>query len=152
MANDTNVTINGNLVDDPDMRYTSAGVAMAKFTVASTPRVFDRASGEYKDGDPLFLTCTAWRELAEHVAESLHRGDRVVVVGRLRLSRWETEQGEKRSTYGLDVDEVGPSLRFATATVNRMRRTKAGDGFTPAPVPDDAWDTASTSRPLTAVA
>lgn len=142
MSNETTVTIIGNLTADVDLRYTAAGVAMARFTVASTPRVFDRASGDYKDGDPLFLTCTAWRELGEHTAESLRKGTRVVVVGRLRLSRWETDEGEKRSTYGLDVDEVGPSLRFATATVNRITRTKA-DGFVPQDVPDDAWSSAT---------
>jgi len=149
VANETTMTITGNLTDAPDLRYTPAGVAMARFTVASTPRVFDRATGEYKDGEALFLTCTAWREMAEHAAESLSRGTRVVVVGRLRLSRWETEEGEKRSAYGLDVDEVGPSLRFATAKVNKMTRSKAG---APADVPDDAWDTATTTRPLSAVA
>jgi single-strand DNA-binding protein len=143
VANETSLTVVGNLTADPDLRYTPAGVAMAKFTVASTPRVFDRNSGEYRDGDPLFLTCTAWREMAEHAAESLRKGARVIVTGRLRLSRWETDEGEKRSAYGLDVDEVGPSLRFATATVNRMTRAKGGDGFTPESTPDDPWNTAS---------
>ncbi len=151
MANETTLTVVGNLTADPDMRFTGNGTAMARFTVASTPRTFDRQSGEYRDGEPLFLTCTVWREMAEHVAESLHKGARVVVTGRLRLSRWETETGEKRSAYGLEVDEVGPSLRFATATVKRMTRSR-GDGFTPDTVPDDAWDTASTDRPLSAVA
>src|SRR5918999_174649 len=139
MANETTVTVVGNLTADPELRYTAGGVAMAKFTVASTPRVFDRTTGQYRDGDPLFLACTAWRELAEHTAESLAKGTRIVVVGRLRLSRWETDEGEKRSAYGLDVDEVGPSLRFAQASVKKMSRAKAGDGFTPADVPDDAW-------------
>jgi single-strand DNA-binding protein len=152
VANETTITVIANMCDDPDLKFTPAGVAMARFRVASTPRVFDRASGEYRDGEPLFLTCTAWRELAEHAAESLSRGMRVVVVGRLRLSHWETEEGEKRSAYGLDVDEVGPSLRFATAKVNKMTRSKAGNGFAPADVPDDTWDTATTSRPLSAVA
>jgi single-strand DNA-binding protein len=151
VANETTVTVVGNLTADPDLRFTAKGVAMARFTVASTPRVFDKAIGDYKDGDPLFLTCTAWRELGEHASESLRKGARVVVVGRLRLSRWETEEGEKRSTYGLDVDEVGPSLRFATATVNRMTRSK-GDGFIPEDVPDDAWSTATPDRSLSAVA
>jgi single-strand DNA-binding protein len=89
------------------------------------------------------LTCTAWRDLAEHIADSLAKGTRVVVTGRLRLSRWETDEGEKRSAYGLDVDECGPSLRFATAKVSKMTRTKGGDGFVPAEVPDDAWNTAT---------
>src|SRR5262245_20355009 len=115
---------------------------MVKFTVASTPRVFDRTSGEYADGEPLFLVCTAWRELAEHTAESLRKGLRVVVTGRLRLSRWETEDGEKRSAYGLDVDEVGPSLRFATATVKRAGRARDGAGSHPV---DDPWAPATTS-------
>jgi single-strand DNA-binding protein len=143
MPNDTTITVIGNLTDDPELRYTKSGVAMAKFTVASTPRVFDRTANEYRDGEPLFLTCTAWRDLAEHTAESLRKGARVVVVGRLRLSRWQTEEGEKRSTYGLDADEVGPSLRFATAAVKKMHRSRAGDGFVPAHVPDDRWDTAT---------
>jgi single-strand DNA-binding protein len=145
------MTVTGNLCGDPELRYTPAGVAMAKFTVASTPRVFDRQSGEYRDGDPLFLTCTVWREMAEHTAESLRKGFRVIVTGRLRLSRWETDEGDKRSAYGLDVDEIGPALRFATATVNRTTRTKGGDGFTPDNVPDDAWNTA-TSTPVASAA
>jgi len=114
--------------------------------VASTPRVFDRQKSEYRDGEPLFLTCTVWRDLAEHVAESLAKGARVVVVGRLRLSRWETDAGEKRSAYGLEVDEIGPSLRFAQAKVTKMTRAKAGaDGFLPSDVPDDAWSSAAPS-------
>jgi single-strand DNA-binding protein len=143
MANETTVTVVGNLTDEPALRYTSTGTALVKFTVASTPRVLDRDTNKWRDGEPLFLTCTAWREMAEHIAESLAKGTRVVVVGRLRLSRWETEGGEKRSTYGLDVDEVGPSLRFAQAKVSKMARTRAGDGFVPAEVPDDAWSTAT---------
>src|SRR2546423_12745633 len=126
MAGDTTITVVGNLTDAPDLRYTPQGIALAKFTVASTPRVLDSASGQWRDGEPLFLTCTAFRELAEHAAESLPKGARVVVVGRLRLSRWETPEGDKRSAYGLDVDEVGPSLRWATAKVQKMTRTRAG--------------------------
>ncbi len=148
MAGETTITTVGNLTADPELRFTPQGVAMVKFTVASTPRVFDRVKNEYRDGDPLFLTCTGWREMAEHIAESLAKGTRVVVTGRLRLSRWETPEGEKRSAYGLEVDEVGPSLRFATAKVQKMTRAKAGDGFTPADVPDDAWNAAApASRP-----
>jgi single-strand DNA-binding protein len=143
MANETTMTVIGNLTADPELRYTPQGTAMVKFTVASTPRVFDREKNEYRDGDALFLTCTAWRELAEHVAESLAKGTRVVVVGRLRPSRWETPEGDKRSAYGLDVDEVGPSLRWAQAKVQKMSRARASDGFTPADVPDDAWNAAS---------
>ncbi|SRR6266536_2236723 len=153
MANETSITVVGNLTGDPELRYTPAGVALAKFTVASTPRVFDRTKNEYRDGDPLFLTCTAWRDLAEHAAESLSKGARVVVVGRLRLSRWETDEGEKRSAYGLDVDEVGPSLRFATAKVQKMQRSRSGaDGFTPADVPDDPWSTANPAPAASATA
>ena len=144
MANETTITVVGNLTDDPELRFTPAGVAMAKFRVASTPRHFDRQANQWKDGDPLFLSCTVWRDMAEHVAESLVRGTRVVVHGRLRLSRWETPEGENRSMFQLDVDEVGPSLRFAQAKVTKATRTKpAADGFTPADVPDDAWNTAA---------
>jgi single-strand DNA-binding protein len=143
MAGETQITVTGNLTADPELRFTPAGVAMVKFTVASTPRIFDRSKNEWSDGDPLFLTCTGWRDMAEHIAESLTKGTRVVVVGRLRLSRWETPEGEKRSAYGLDVDEVGPSLRFAQAKVTKTTRAKAGDGFTPSDVPDDAWNAAS---------
>jgi single-strand DNA-binding protein len=136
------MTIVGNLTDDPELRFTPAGVAMAKFTVASTPRIYDRTTGEYRDGEPLFMACTAWRDLAEHLAESLTKGARVVVTGRLRQSRWETENGEKRSAYGLDVEEAGPSLRFATATVRKTtRHTGAG-----AVSPDDPRATASPAR------
>jgi len=142
MANETALTVVGNLTADPELRYTAEGVALVKFTVASTPRVLDRASGEFRDGEPLFLTCTAWRDMAEHVAESLAKGNRVVVTGRLRLSRWETEEGEKRSAYGLDVDDVGPSLRFATAKVQRMTRTRAS-APSDAVGPDDPWSSAA---------
>jgi len=146
-SGETTITVTGNLTGDVDLRYTSSGVAVAKFAIASTSRVLDRTTGEYRDGDTLFLGCTAWRELAEHAAESLVKGTRVVVVGRLRLSRWETPEGEKRSTYGLEVDEIGPSLRYATATVKKMTRTRAVAGFVPADVPDEAWDTATADRP-----
>ena len=146
MANETQLTIVGNLTADPELRFLPNGTGMAKFTVASTPRVFDREKNEYRDGEPLFLSCTVWRDLAEHVSESLVKGTRVVVVGRLRLSRWETPEGEKRSAYGLDVDEIGPSLRFAQAKVTKTTRVKAGDGFTPAVAPDDAWSVATPSK------
>ncbi len=149
MANDTTMTVVANLTDDPELRFTPNGVALVKFRIASTPRVLDRASGEYRDGEPLFLTCTAWRDLAEHIAESLSKGMRVVVVGRLRLSRWETPEGDKRSAYGLDVDEVGPSLRWATAKVQKMTRTRGGDGFTPPDVPDDPWASATPATATT---
>jgi len=148
VALETSITVVGNLTDDPELKYTGQSVALAKFTVASTPRIFDRSTGEYRDGEPLFLVCTAWRELAEHAAESLHRGTRVVVTGRLRQSRWETEDGEKRSAYGLDVDDLGPSLRFATCQVRRMSRT--GGHQAPDVPPDATWETASPVRPALA--
>ena len=114
MAGETTITMVGNLAADPELRFLPNGTAMVKFPIASTPRTLDRESGQWKDGDPLFLTCTAWRDLAEHIAESLAKGTRVILSGRLRLSRWEDkETGERRSSYGLDVDEIGPSLRFA---------------------------------------
>jgi single-strand DNA-binding protein len=146
MAGETTITMVGNLTDDPELRFLPNGTAMVKFTVASTPRLLDRESGQWKDGDPLFLTCTGWRDLAEHIAESLAKGTRVLVQGRLRLSRWENEQGEKRSAYGLEVDEIGPSLKFAQAKVTKTTRSKAGDGFVPDSVPDDAWSTAVPAR------
>ena len=148
MANETTVTVVGNLTDEPDLRFLPSGVGMCKFTVASTPRTFDQASGQWKDGETLFLACTAWRQMAEHAAESLSKGTRVVVVGRLRQWKYETEEGEKRSGYGLDVDEVGPSLRFATAKVQRMSRAR--NGFTPDAPPDDAWASATPERPALA--
>ena len=143
MANETSITMVGNLTADPELRFLPKGDAMVKFTIASTPRILDRESGQWKDGDPLFLACTGWRDMAEHIAESLTKGTRVLVQGRLRLSRWENEQGEKRSAYGLEVDEIGPSLRFAQAKVSKTTRSKAGDGFVPDSVPDDAWSTAA---------
>src|SRR5436305_10653960 len=127
--NETTITVIGNLCGDPEMRVTPSGVAVAKFAIASTPRTFDKASGEWRDGDPLFLNCTVWRDLAEHVAESLPKGARVIVSGRLKLSRWEDrETGEKRTAYGLEVDEIGASLRFANVTVKKMTRS-SGNGF-----------------------
>ncbi len=142
MANETQITVVGNLTGDPELRYTPSGAALCRFTVASTPRTFDKTAGEWRDGDPLFLTCTAWRHLAENIAESLTKGARVIVSGRLKLSRWETPEGEKRSAYGLDADEVGPSLRFATAKVQKMTRSKS-DGFVPDNIPDDPFSIAA---------
>src|SRR3954467_1567354 len=144
MANETTITMVGNLTADPELRFLPKGDAMVKFTIASTPRTLDRESGEWKDGDPLFMNCTAFRDIAEHIAESLSKGTRVIVTGRLRLSRWEDkETGEKRSAYGLDVDEIGPSLRFAQAKVQRMNRSSKSDGFTPDVPQDDAWSIAA---------
>lgn len=128
MAGDTTITVIGNLTDDPELRFTPSGAAVAKFRVASTPRFMDKASGEWKDGEPLFLACTVWRQAAEHVAESLQRGARVIVSGRLRQRSYETREGEKRTVIELEVDEIGPSLRYATAKVQKMSRS-GGGGF-----------------------
>ena len=119
MASDTTVTVVGNLTADPELRFTPSGAAVANFTVASTPRTFDRQSNEWKDGDPLFLPCSIWRQAAEHVAESLTKGMRVIVQGRLKSRSYETREGEKRTVFEIDVEEVGPSLAWATARVTR---------------------------------
>ncbi|MGQ4619310.1 single-stranded DNA-binding protein [Nocardia sp. R7R-8] len=129
MAGDTVITVIGNLTADPELRFTPAGQAVANFTVASTPRVFDRNSNEWKDGEALFLRCNIWREAAENVAESLTRGSRVIVSGRLKQRSYETREGEKRTVVELEVDEVGPSLRYATAKVNKTSRGSGGGGF-----------------------
>jgi len=128
MAGETTITVVGNLTDDPELRFTPSGAAVAKFRIASTPRTLDRASGEWKDGEPLFLACNIWRDAAEHVAESLQRGARVIVQGRLRQRSYETREGEKRTVYELEVDEIGPSLRYATAKVQKMARSGGGSG------------------------
>ena len=127
-AGDTSITIIGNLVGDPELRYTPTGQAVANFRVASTPRYMDKATNEWKDGDSLFLSCTVWRQAAENVAESLQRGMRVIVSGRLRQRSYETKEGEKRTVYEVEVDEVGPSLRNASAKVTRSSRS-GGSGF-----------------------
>src|SRR5689334_5495604 len=128
MAGETTITVVGNLTDDPELRFTPSGAAVAKFRIASTPRTMDRQSGEWKDGEPLFLACNVWRDAAEHVAESLQRGARVIVQGRLRQRSYETREGEKRTVYELEVDEIGPSLRYATAKVQKMSRSGGGGG------------------------
>ena len=127
-AGDTQITIAGNLVDDPELRYTPTGQAVAKFRVASTPRFRDQQSGEWKDGDSLFLTCNVWRQAAENVAESLQRGMRVIVSGRLRQRSYETREGEKRTVYEVEVDDVGPSLRNASAKVTKSNRSGGSGG------------------------
>jgi len=127
-AGDTNITVVGNLTDDPELRFTPSGAAVAKFRVASTPRFMDRSTNEWKDGEPLFLACNIWRDAAEHVAESLQRGARVIVQGRLRQRSYETREGEKRTVYELEVDEIGPSLRYATAKVQKASRSGGGGG------------------------
>jgi single-strand DNA-binding protein len=127
MAGDTVITVVGNLTDDPELRFTSSGAAVANFTVASTPRFFDKNTNDWKDGDALFLRCSIWRQAAENVAETLTKGARVIVQGRLKQRSYETREGEKRTVYELDVDEVGPSLKYATAKVAKV--TRGGGGF-----------------------
>src|SRR5947208_13365273 len=129
MAGDTTITVVGNLTADPELRFTPSGAAVANFTVASTPRIFDRQSNEWKDGDALFMRCSIWREAAENVAESLTRGSRVIVQGRLKQRSYETREGEKRTVYELDVDEVGASLRNATAKVTKTSGRGAQGGY-----------------------
>lgn len=127
MAGETVLTVVGNLVEDPSLRFTPSGAGVANFTVASTPRAMDKQSGEWKDGEPLFLRCNAWRDLAEHVAESLQRGARVIVQGRLKQRSYEKD-GQKRTVYELEVDEIGPSLRYATAAVTKAARATSDGG------------------------
>ncbi|HVQ87891.1 MAG TPA: single-stranded DNA-binding protein [Actinomycetes bacterium] len=128
MAGETVITVVGNLTDDPELRFTANGAAVANFTVASTPRFFDKQNNEWKDGDALFLRCSIWRQAAENVAESLQRGARVVVQGRLKQRSYETREGEKRTVYEVDVEEVGPSLKYATAKVTKVTRGSGGGG------------------------
>ncbi len=155
MAGDTVITVVGNLTADPELRFTPSGAAVANFTVASTPRTFDKNTNEWKDGEALFLRCSVWRQAAENVAESLQKGTAVIVQGRLKQRSYETKEGEKRTVYELDVDEVGPSLRWATAKVNRTTRGGgqggggygapaggSGSGSSGAPA-DDPWATAA---------
>lgn len=141
MAGDATLTVVGNLAGDPELRYTSNGVAVVTFTVASTPRFFDKASGSWKEGEALFLRCVAWRETAEHVAECLTKGTRVVVQGRLTQESYETREGQRRTALKLQVDEVGASLRYATVKVNRVERRSEG-GRTAV---DDPWAAAPTA-------
>src|SRR5215468_6867094 len=129
MAGETTITVIGNLTDDPELRFTQSGAAVAKFRIASTPRTLDRQSGEWKDGEPLFLQCSVWRQVAEHVAESLTKGTRVIVTGSLKQRSYETKEGEKRTVIELEVDEIGPSLRYATAKVQKMSRGSGSGGF-----------------------
>ncbi|GAA4946958.1 single-stranded DNA-binding protein [Streptomonospora halophila] len=128
MAGETQITLVGNLVDDPELRFTPSGAAVANFRVASTPRIFDRQSSEWRDGESMFLTCSVWRQYAENVAESLQRGMRVIVQGRLKQRSFETKEGEKRTVFEIDVDEVGPALRSATAKVTKVQRQGGGFG------------------------
>src|SRR5688572_17053883 len=126
MAGETTITVIGNLTSDPELRFTPSGSAVANFTIASTPRTFDRQSNEWKDGETLFLRASVWREAAENVAESLTKGMRVIVSGRLKSRSYETKEGEKRTVIELEVDEIGPSLRYANAKVNRTQRSSGG--------------------------
>ena len=156
MAGETNITVIGNLTDDPELKFTPSGAPVANFTVASTPRTFDRQTNEWKDGDALFLRCAAWRNLAENVAESLTKGQRVIVTGALRVRQFERQDGSKGTSVELNVDEVGPSLKFATAKVTKATRSgSSGGGFSgggsdpwssgqpaqQAPAAADAWNT-----------
>ncbi|MCD0443438.1 single-stranded DNA-binding protein [Glycomyces sp. A-F 0318] len=152
MAGETVITVIGNLVDDPELRYTPSGAAVAKFRIASTPRTFDRESNQWKDGEALFLTCSVWRQYAENVAESLSRGTRVIVQGRLKQRSYETREGEKRTVFELDVEEVGPALRFSTAKLNKTgggsgggggRSFGGGGGNSGGSAPDDPWASAA---------
>ena len=146
MAGDTLITVIGNLTDAPELRFTPSGAAVANFTVASTPRSFDKASNEWKDGDTLFMRCSLWREAAENVAESLAKGVRVIVSGRLVQRSYDTKEGEKRTVVELQVDEIGPSLKYATAKVTRAAKNSAGGGggFTaPGGGKPDPWATDS---------
>lgn len=143
-AGDVNVTIIGNLTNDPELRFTPSGAAVANFRVASTPRVLDKATNEWKDGEAFYISCNVWRQYAENVAESLTKGMRVIVTGRLKQRSYETREGEKRTVIEMEVDEVGPALRYATAKVNRVQRQGGGDfgGSTASAAPaDDPWAT-----------
>ena len=140
MAGETIITVVGNLTADPELRYTQTGLAVANFTIASTPRTFDRAANDWKDGEALFLRASCWREFAEHVAGSLTKGSRVIATGRLKQRSYETKEGEKRTSIELEVDEIGPSLRYATAQVTRA---SSGGGSTggrqQGAVADEPW-------------
>ncbi|WP_308466727.1 single-stranded DNA-binding protein [Rathayibacter soli] len=128
MAGETIITVVGNLTSDPELRYTQNGLAVANFTIASTPRTFDRAANDWKDGEALFLRASVWRDFAEHVASSLTKGSRVIATGRLKMRSYETKEGEKRTSTELEIDEIGPSLRYATAAVTRAQSSGGGRG------------------------
>ena len=153
MAGETVITIVGNLTDDPELRFTPSGAAVANFTIASTPRTFNRQTSTWEDGDALFMRCSVWRQAAESVAESLQRGMRVIAQGRLRQRSFETREGEKRTVVELEVDEIGPRLRFATAKVTKTQRSGGGGGGygagspSGAPVGNDPWATQGAGAP-----
>jgi single-strand DNA-binding protein len=154
MAGETPITLIGNLTADPELRFTPSGAAVANFTVASTPRTFDRQTNEWKDGDAMFLNCAVWRQAAENVAESLQKGMRVIVQGRLKSRSYETREGERRTVFEVDVDEIGPALRYATAKVTRSSGgggsqgggggRQSGGGGGSSSYGDDPWATGST--------
>jgi single-strand DNA-binding protein len=150
-AGDVQITIVGNLVEDPNLRFTPSGQAVATFRIASTPRFLDKATNEWKDGEALFLSCNVWRQAAENCAESLQRGMRVIVQGRLKQRSYETREGEKRTVYEVEVDEVGPSLKSAIAKVNKTQRQGGGGGFgggaSTSPQPASAGDPWATGQP-----
>jgi single-strand DNA-binding protein len=129
MAGETVITVVGNLTDDPELRFTPSGAAVANFTVASTPRTLNKQTNEWEDGEAMFLRCSVWRQAAENVAESLQKGARVIVNGRMRARSWEDREGNKRTSFEIDVDEIGPSLRWATAKVVRAGRSSGGGGY-----------------------
>ena len=151
MAGETTITLIGNLTNDPELRFTPSGSAVSNFTVAATPRTFDRQANEWKDGETLFLRCSLWREAAENVAESLTKGMRVILTGRLKSRSYETKEGEKRTVVELEVDEIGPSLRYASAKVQRTARSGQGSGGAgqatgpSSPAADDPWAAPATS-------
>ncbi len=139
MAGDTPITVVGNLTADPELRFTPSGAAVANFTVASTPRTFDKQTNDWKDGEALFLNCSVWRQAAENAAESLTRGMRVIVTGRLKARSYETREGEKRTVFEIDVDEVGPSMKYATAKVTKTSRSGGGGGGFTSGSSEDPW-------------
>ncbi len=144
MTGETIITVVGNITADPELRYTQGGLAVANFTIASTPRTFDRAANDWKDGEALFLRASCWREFAEHVAGSLTKGSRVVATGRLKQRSYETKEGEKRTNIEIEIDEIGPSLRYATAQVTRSGASNGHAGSAPVPA-DEPWSVAHTS-------
>jgi len=159
MAGETTITLVGNLTADPDLRFTPSGAAVANFTVASTPRTFDRTTQEWKDGEAMFINCAAWRNLAENVAESLQKGSRVILTGRLRSRSYEGREGDRRTVFEIEVDEIGPSLRYATAKLTRTSTSggswqqggaapSSNDWATAAPAPEnDPWANAQSDEP-----
>ena len=155
MAGETTITVIGNLVDDPELRFTPSGAPVANFRIASTPRTFDRQTNEWKDGEALFMRCNVWRQAAENVAETLTRGARVIVTGRLKQRSYETKEGEKRTVVELEVDEIGPSLRYATAQVTRAASGSGGSGGSgggggqarPQVQQDEPWSTPGSAAP-----